>query len=67
MFLNGGKEPEIEFAGGGETISMIDALFVGGRSDNDSNFEGRIDEVAVFDRALTQPERVAITASPNDD
>lgn len=27
--------------------------FLGGRSDNDSNWEGRLDEIAVFDRALT--------------
>jgi hypothetical protein len=29
-------------------------LFIGGRSDNDSNWEGRIDEVTVFDRALDE-------------
>jgi hypothetical protein len=31
-------------------------LFLGGRSDNDSNWEGRLDEIAVFDRALTARE-----------
>lgn len=31
-------------------------LFLGGRSDNDSNWEGRLDEIAVFDRALTEHE-----------
>jgi hypothetical protein len=31
-------------------------LFLGGRSDNDSNWEGRLDEIAVFDRALTSRE-----------
>lgn len=31
-------------------------LFLGGRCDNESNWEGRIDEVAVFDRALTDAE-----------
>ena len=30
--------------------------FFGGRSDNDSNWEGRLDEIAVFDRALTARE-----------
>ena len=34
----------------------IASLFVGGRSDNDSNWEGRIDEVALFDRALDESE-----------
>jgi hypothetical protein len=31
-------------------------IFIGGRNDNRSNWEGRIDEVALFDRALTQKE-----------
>jgi len=30
--------------------------FFGGRSDNDSNWEGRLDEIAVFDRALEPQE-----------
>lgn len=45
-----------------ETESVIDPLkvpgefFFGGRSDSDSNWEGRIDEIAVFDRALNAGE-----------
>jgi len=31
-------------------------LFLGGRSDNAANWEGRLDEIAVFDRALTARE-----------
>ncbi|MGE3312940.1 MAG: LamG-like jellyroll fold domain-containing protein [Limisphaerales bacterium] len=31
-------------------------FFFGGRSDNDSNWEGRIDEIAVFDRPLSARE-----------
>jgi len=31
-------------------------LFLGGRSDNAANWEGRLDEIAVFDRALTTRE-----------
>ena len=31
----------------------LDQHFFGGRSDNDSNWEGRLDEIAVFDRALS--------------
>jgi hypothetical protein len=34
----------------------IPAVFFGGRSDNDSNWEGRLDEIAVFDRALSAAE-----------
>ena len=31
-------------------------LFLGGRSDNAANWEGRLDEIAVFNRALTARE-----------
>ena len=34
----------------------IESFFFGGRSDNDSNWEGRLDEIAVFDRALAPEE-----------
>ncbi|MDI1311229.1 LamG-like jellyroll fold domain-containing protein [Prosthecobacter sp.] len=53
-YLNG----TLEF----ETESIIDPAqaphecFFGGRSDNNSNWEGRLDEIAVFDRALKQEE-----------
>jgi hypothetical protein len=45
-----------------ETQAVIDPsqapgeYFFGGRSDNDSNWEGRLDEIAVFDRALSAAE-----------
>jgi putative membrane-bound dehydrogenase-like protein len=53
MYLNGNAEPE--------AISDVDItypkdeqqFFIGGRSDNFANFEGKIDEVAIYDRALT--------------
>lgn len=35
---------------------VLDRLFFGGRSDNASNWEGRLDEAAVFNRALTAEE-----------
>jgi len=38
------------------TNSPAAELFIGGRSDSDSNWEGRLDEIAVFDRALTSSE-----------
>lgn len=54
IYLNGRKEIETEpkyiFPAG------FHQLFLGGRSDNDSNWEGRLDEVAIFDRALTSDE-----------
>ncbi len=36
-------------------------LFLGGRCDNNSNWEGRLDEIAVFNRALTPKEIRAIS------
>ena len=54
VYLNG----VLEF----ETESVVDSTkppeecFFGGRSDNDSNWEGRLDEIAVFDRALSAAE-----------
>lgn len=58
VFLNGNPEPEIE---GRLTRSYPEGhpqFFLGGRNDNFSNLQGRLDEVALYDRALT-PEEVA--------
>ncbi len=57
VYLNGNPRPEIDAEVGvvGSDAS-IGTCFIGGRSDNDANWEGRIDEVAVFDRALTSDE-----------
>ncbi len=35
---------------------QVDTLFFGGRSDRNDNWEGKLDEVAVFDRALDASE-----------
>ena len=55
VFLNGNETPEIETT----AIDFgpnIPSCFIGGRCDNDSNWEGRVDEVAIFNRALTADE-----------
>lgn len=54
VFLNGRPELETMIAPGSPTD--LDRLFFGGRSDNSSNWEGRLDEIAIFDRALTDNE-----------
>jgi hypothetical protein len=54
VYLNGQLDLETKSATG--TIADIHQCFFGGRSDNDSNWEGRLDEIAVFDRALTPVE-----------
>ncbi|NND99153.1 MAG: hypothetical protein HKN47_17690 [Pirellulaceae bacterium] len=56
VFLNDNPEPEIDVQSPADSATTIASCFFGGRSDNDSNWEGRIDEVAVFDRALTVSE-----------
>lgn len=51
VFLNGKQEIS---GNAGETT--IDQMWLGGRSDGRFNWEGRLDEAAVFDRALTPAE-----------
>ncbi len=53
-YLNGTLELETE--SGMDAPKAPHEYFFGGRSDNDSNFEGRLDEIAVFDRALKAEE-----------
>ena len=48
VYLNGKKE----MTASGITLADFDHLFFGGRSDNQFNWEGRLDEIAIFDRAL---------------
>jgi len=55
VFLNGQPEPEI--AGQAERKTLPDArLFFGGRHDLDSTLEGKLDDIAVYTRALTADE-----------
>lgn len=54
IYLNGKQEIETNVAA--DFPSGFDRFFAGGRSDNDSNWEGRLDEIAIFDRALTADE-----------
>lgn len=54
VYLNGQLEIETKVAA--NFPAGLDQCFFGGRSDNDSNWEGRLDEIAVFGRALTARE-----------
>ncbi len=58
IYLNGNTTPEI--SGEAELALPIkgESFFIGGRSDNFANFEGKIDEVAVYDHLL-KPQEVA--------
>lgn len=54
VYLNGSKVPEIDAELTPSQGPPIETCFIGGRSDNDSNWEGRLDEVVLFDRAVNE-------------
>jgi hypothetical protein len=56
IHLDGNAQPEIETESPAGFPAGFDRLFFGGRCDNDSNWEGRLDEIAVFDRPLSLEE-----------
>lgn len=61
LYLNGTSEPEIQIDSPVGFPASFVQFFFGGRSDNNSNWEGRLDEIAVFDRALTAKETEALS------
>jgi hypothetical protein len=52
VYLDGKLEIEATV----KTNPIVEDLFIGGRNDNQSNWEGRLDEVALFDRPLSAGE-----------
>ena len=54
LYLNG--KPEADGIAAANVPSDLVEFCFGGRSDNSANWEGRLDEIAVFDRALTAAE-----------
>ena len=54
VYLNG--HPEIDAVVKSPLPASVGQFFIGGRCDNESNFEGRLDETAIYDRALTVEE-----------
>jgi putative membrane-bound dehydrogenase-like protein len=55
VYLNGHPEPDI--SGQADlTAPPGSELFFGGRTDNFANFQGQLDEVSLFDRALSAEE-----------
>ena len=63
VYLNENPEPEIDIAIEPSGNREVATFFIGGRSDNQSNFEGRIDEVAFFQGVPTNlvPNRNSTT------
>lgn len=52
IYLDG----KLEIDASVKTGSIVEDFFIGGRNDNQSNWEGRLDEVALFDRSLSAGE-----------
>ena len=52
IYLDGELQIEAKIS----AAAPVQSLFLGGRHDNQANWEGRLDEAAVFDRALTGKE-----------
>jgi hypothetical protein len=56
VYLDGHAQPEISGALGSEPARGRIAFLFGGASDGSADFEGKIDEVALYDRALSVQE-----------
>ena len=52
VFLDGQQQIDAQ----AKAYLATDLFFLGGRNDNQSNWEGRLDEVAIFDRVLQEKE-----------
>lgn len=61
VYLNGADKPEIDLQAPATFPAAFNQVFVGGRSDNSNNWEGRLDEVAIYPRALTPVEFKPLT------
>jgi len=56
VYLNGSTTPEISGEAEITYAPGTKQVFISGRNDNFSNFEGRIDEAALYDRPLSREE-----------
>ena len=63
VFLDDGKEAEIDATLENTPAKEISSVFIGGRSDSTNNWQGSIDEVAYFNRALDRTEREALSSA----
>lgn len=59
VYLNGNLE--IDATASTANLAPLEQCFFGGRNDNHSNWEGRLDEIAVFNRALKPDEVPKLT------
>ncbi len=54
VYLNGKKEIDTDLPA--DFPAKFEQIFIGGRCDNQDNWEGRLDEVSIYKRALTAAE-----------
>ena len=59
VYLNGNPKPDIDGKFARSYPKSHPQFFLGGRNDNFANLQGRLDEVALYDRALT-PEEISV-------
>lgn len=64
VHLNGQATPEIDVESPVDVPPGFDHVFFGGRCDRQSNWEGRLDEIALFNRALSPAEIETLGAPP---
>lgn len=62
VYLDGRKELEVPLEGTAALGTGSETWFLGGRSDGRDGWEGRLDEIAVFDRPLTPREVRRLTS-----
>ena len=65
VYLNGNLE--IDAVAKSSIPATVSQFFVGGRCDRDSNFEGRIDETAIYDRALSANDVAKLYAAATEE
>jgi hypothetical protein len=58
VYLDG----KLEISGEAKAMSNVETLFLGGRNNKESSWEGRLDEAAIFNRALSAAEVKALSA-----
>ncbi len=56
VYLNGNPKPDIDGKFARSYPKSHPQFFLGGRNDNFANLQGRLDEVALYDRVLTPDE-----------
>ena len=57
VYLDG----QLQIEAKASALHPVQSLYLGGRHDNQSNWEGRLDEAAIFDRALSGAEVKALS------